>query len=222
MSMAVKTRLFQAADEARVRRICFETALYGQSIQPLLDDEKLVTDALIGYYLRFEREALFVADVGRTVAGYLAGCADSRRFDRLYRRHVVPDLLRQFLVRGYWLRPRLLRLVLANAGTGLRWWRARQAVLGEYPAHLHINLDASNRKLGIGRMLVEQCLALLDRRGVAGVHISTETDAGRAFFGKVGFDILRTYRIRSVADRSPLDVTLMGRRLGNANREERR
>lgn len=58
----------------------------------------------------------------------------------------------------------------------------------KYPAHLHVNLDATVRGEGIGRRLVEMFLSDIAKRGVSGVHVVTGAGARNvSFYERVGF-----------------------------------
>ena len=44
---ATRIRAYDPADEREVRRICFRSALYGKPIERLINDPRLVTEALV-------------------------------------------------------------------------------------------------------------------------------------------------------------------------------
>jgi ribosomal protein S18 acetylase RimI-like enzyme len=212
MSNAV-IRAFRPADEDRVREICFNTALYGRPIGSVLDDSRLVTDALIGYHIRFEPESLFVAEVDGRVAGYLSGCLSDARFQRLYATRVAPRLALRFVTRGHWLRFRVRRLFDASVTLAGRARAARKGRLDAYPAHLHTNLDPGAQGRGIGSALIEAFFARLRDRRIGGVHLSTGTEGGKAFFAKHGFERLATYAAPAFLDQAERDIWLMGKKL---------
>jgi ribosomal protein S18 acetylase RimI-like enzyme len=86
--------------------------------------------------------------------------------------------------------------------------RAAEAVVAAYPAHLHIDLLARARGLGLGRVLIERLLTELRARSVAGVHLGVDPANANAigFYEHLGFRVL---------DRLP-DEIVMGMRLGPA------
>jgi ribosomal protein S18 acetylase RimI-like enzyme len=200
-------------DEHAVRRICFDTALCGQTISPCIADERLVTDALLSYYLRFEPDLFFVADAGGRVAGYLTGCRDTRRFMRVYARTFVWPLVRDFLSRGHWHRAASVRLAVAATVNGLRWSRVRRPIVGTYPAHLHVNIDATFRGRGVGTELVDRFVSALRDQGVPAAHLSTETELGAAFFSKQGFETVASYRMMSMSGKARRTVWVMGKKI---------
>ncbi len=212
MSDAV-IRAFRPADEDRVREICFNTALYGQPIGSVLDDRRLVTDALVGYHIRFEPEALFVAEADGRVVGYLTGCLSDARFQRLYAARIAPGLAARFLAGGFWRLPRVGRLLAAGVTLARRARAARKGRLGPYPAHLHTNLDSGAQGGGIGSALMEAFVARLKERRIGGVHVSTGTEAGKAFFEKHGFERFAVYAAPAFLDQPEREIWLMGKKL---------
>ena len=118
---AFVVRSYRDEDSPRVCSICFKTALYGYPIESLLNDSRLVADALVSYYIEYEKESLFIAEAGGRVIGYLTGSHDTRRFAYLFSRRIVPRLVARFLACGHWLRtgPRRVISSLAMVGSML-------------------------------------------------------------------------------------------------------
>jgi GNAT superfamily N-acetyltransferase len=206
-------RAFREADRPALRDICFQTALYGQPIGKVIADRELVAGALLGCYLRFERESLFVAEREERAVGYLAGCLDTRQFERAFACRMLPGLCWRFAAGGHVVRPRSWQVVMALLRTGLRRSGLMRAVFGRYPAHCHINLAAEARQKGIGSQLLAAFLAHCRARAVPGIHISTPSGPGKAFFAKAGFARLASYPAVPLGGVDPGEVWLMGKRL---------
>lgn len=185
--VAIHIRPFLPVDETRVREICYATALLGGPIQPLIPDLMWVSDALLGYHLVEEPDLLLVAEAEGVIAGYLAGGTDVRRQQRWFRKHNLwPLMLRAVRSR------RILNARTCRTGLALVpafWGVHRQAphIHLEYPAFLHINLAGAWQGRGVGAQLLEKYLADLRARRIPGLHVSTGTVAGQAFFAKHGF-----------------------------------
>jgi ribosomal protein S18 acetylase RimI-like enzyme len=64
--------------------------------------------------------------------------------------------------------------------------------VGQYPAHLHINLLPEARGLGWGRQLIERLQQRLREAGVVGLHVVPLADNSRAqaFYERIGFTVL--------------------------------
>jgi GNAT superfamily N-acetyltransferase len=179
-------RPYQVGDERPVRRLCFETALYGRSIQALCDDETFISDAWLSYYWRFEPELFWVAEGGGRVLGYLTGSADTVRFQGRYLWRVLPHLFSRFLTRRLWQTP-LFRAVVREWRTLFAYGRRREAeLLRDFPAHAHVNVAADARGQGVGYALAMRFLEELKRRKIRGVHVVSGTPGGTQLFMKAG------------------------------------
>jgi ribosomal protein S18 acetylase RimI-like enzyme len=209
----ITIRSYQPTDETAVRRICFETALFGGPMRGVLDDEALVSETLVGYYVRYAADLLFVAEVQGAVVGYLCGCADTARYRREYAWRVVPRLAVLFLLRGYWLRPRLWQWLIAGTRAARRWSAAHADIETDYPAHCHLNLAAAFQRQGVGQQLLDHFLTELRRRGVTGLHISASSVGGQAFFARAGFKRLVDYPLPTLPGQPPRGVQIMGFKL---------
>lgn len=59
----------------------------------------------------------------------------------------------------------------------------------EFPAHLHINLHAEARGLGLGSKLLIELEKQFQQNGITGLHIMTGPDArNKNFYSRLGFD----------------------------------
>jgi ribosomal protein S18 acetylase RimI-like enzyme len=180
-------RPYQPSDEQQVRRLCFETALYGRPIQPIFDDEAFISEMWLSYYWQFEPDLFWVAADEQRVLGYLTGSADTRQFQRRYLRRIIPSLLKRFYSGRHWRNPlfwvilRQWRTILANA------FRPSHGLLRDYPAHGHVNVAAESRGQGVGLALLNTFLQALKSRQIRGVHVATATSRGARLFKKAGF-----------------------------------
>jgi ribosomal protein S18 acetylase RimI-like enzyme len=93
---------------------------------------------------------------------------------------------------------------------GRKTWRYTQAILGgilrqeyphvdhrEYPAHLHVNVEAAMRGQGIGQRLMEAYLEQIRQLGVPGVFLNTTTvnKAAIRLYERQGFQLLENRRM---------------------------
>ena len=205
-------RPYRPSDEERIRRICCDTALYGQPIDSLFGDRPLVADALLWYYTHFEQDALFIADAHGQAAGYLSGCLDTHRFESIFARRVLPRLLWRCIRRGHGFRGAFWRLALAGYASAGCWLRVQRRVTADYPAHCHINLDTSFRHSGTGSALLEAFLNYMRAHGVRGIHVITATEGGKALFNKAGFTLLIKYTAPEFPGTTARDTWVMGRK----------
>jgi len=180
-------RPYQPSDERHVRRLCFETALYGRPIQSVFSDEAFISEAWLSYYWRFEPDLFWVAADDQGVLGYLTGSADTVLFQRRYLWRIAPSLMRQFLSRRHWRQP-LFRVVLRQWRTLLSCGsRSSRGFLHDFPAHCHVNVALAARGQGVGLALVGTFLKALRTRKIRAAHVATATLGGSRLFRKAGF-----------------------------------
>lgn len=184
-------RPYQPADRAAVMRIAADTAAFGAPVEAYLDDRGLFCDAVYRFYVDYEPEHAWVAAAAGELAGFLAGCADTRRRDRCVVRRIVPFVAANLLRGRYRLGRRTARHAWAEVAAALRG-EFPAVDLAAYPAHLHINLDARWRGLGAGRGLMEAYLRQLRGLAVPGVHLRTTSlnAAAEALYARLGFELL--------------------------------
>lgn len=185
---AVTVRAYRQSDREAVRRICCDTAFYGEPIERVFEDRAFMSEALIGYYTEFETDSMFVADSGGRVIGYVTGCLDTQHCERVYLRHIVPRLARLFVMHGHWLRISSWRMLVSVVRSGRQQYRDRPSIAAAHPAHCHVNLEAAARRSGTGSILLETFFNLARSRRVRGVHVSTATDQGRLSLRRRGFE----------------------------------
>ena len=206
-------RPYRDSDREAMRALCAATALCGQPLPPRLVDAGLAADALLLYYTEYEPGSLFVAEESGVVTGYLAGCVDTRRFERVTARRIAPRLIAACARRGHLFRAGAWGLAAALLAAGIRRARVMRAILPAYPAHCHVNVAAEARRRGAGTELWGAFHELLEAREVPGVHVSTPTVAGKLFFGRAGFKILARYMAVTLGGVSPGEVWIMGLKL---------
>jgi ribosomal protein S18 acetylase RimI-like enzyme len=144
---------------------------------------------LTGYYTDYEPQSLWVAECDGDVVGYLTGCLDTRREERVLRNRIVPRAVAGAIGRGALWHAGTWRLLAAFVGTVILGGFPHPIDLVRYPAHFHINLQAGFRGGGLGSQLVEAFREQVGRAGLAGIHVVTRGDnaAGGRFFERVGF-----------------------------------
>ncbi len=169
----------------------------------------------MSYYLDFEPESLFVAEVNERVVGALLGAVDTYRFERFYQKHIRPRLWSRLISGAYgwpgWV-PTLWRTDWAE-----RKDRAPKVDRSIYPAHLHIGILPGYRHQGLGTKLMESYTAYLQSKGIAGFHLyaSSFHSLGIAFYNKLGLEILGRFNWRLYTGFEWVDVmeTIYGKQL---------
>ena len=184
------------SDWEAIRRICCSTARAGGNpIDP--ERWRFFGEFWIGPYQKLRPEWAYVlrAQDGR-VEGYLTSAPDTLRFERermlRFRFPLLFRVLRGTYVRNADTKRFLRRAFRLDPEPESRFSEeTRRRILRDFPAHLHINLDAEYRGSGRGGLLVQRLLRDLGAQGVAGVHLFCAPGPVK-FYQCQGFEILET------------------------------
>jgi len=199
-------RKFQAADRARVRRLCCETGFLGNPIDPVFQDRELFADYLTAYYTDWEPESSFVLLVDGEIDGYLLGSRFPWR-QQLYNLYQNASILLRGLSRygGYNAASKaFVKWVLCNG------WREVPAAPRRC-AHFHINLLPEARNVSSTRMLMDAYLNYLHEHGekrVYGQMVTFESRRGSKMFERYGFRVLNRAKISKYEKLHPEPVYL--------------
>jgi len=166
--MAPHLRPYRADDLEALYEICLRTGAAGQDATELMADDRLLGDLFVAPYAVLEPERAFVLDDGTGEAGgYIVGALDTRAFEArceaewwpaIRERHpgptgegVLDDLFIDYL---HAMPP------------------APDAVVAEYPSHLHIDLLPPFQSGGWGRQMMDTFYEAVRAAGSPGVHLS--------------------------------------------------
>jgi ribosomal protein S18 acetylase RimI-like enzyme len=192
-----RIRRYTPDDRQAVWSLVADTAFFGAPVEAFLEDRALYGAMFAAYYTDWESERLWVAELDGVVVGYVMGCGDTRRRIRVWLTRILPVLLRDGLRGRYQVGPKTVRYVFRSLWAAVRG--EQPAVpLDRFPGHLHIGVAAAARGQGIGRSLLEACLAQFWATGVEGVHLET-TDHNQAachLYEAAGFRLLDARRTR--------------------------
>ena len=123
--------------------------------------------------------------------GYLTGCVDTISQRRKIIGRTILPLVGRIILGKYRLGSKTFTYAIYMASEALR--RENPHVdLEQYPAHLHINVEAAMRGFGLGRGLMSTYLDQLRELGVPGVFLDT-TDLNEAacrLYESLGFKVL--------------------------------
>jgi len=196
MGQDVTIRHYEPRDRPAVRQIACDTADRGEPAS-FFSDREVFADILTRYYTDFEPQSLWVADHAGQSVGYLSGCLDDHRYQRVMAWSVVPAAVGRVIARGALAHRETWRLLEAL----VRTWRSGEfhqpAALAHYPAHLHINIQQGFRGQQIGPRLVERFVEQARAAGVSGIHAGVHEDnlLARRFFERLGFAQLGRYAV---------------------------
>ena len=193
----VTIRKYMLQDRSRVRQIAWDTAFIGRPASAFFEDQEVLEDFLTFYFTDHEPEACFVAVSGSEIIGYLLGCLDSGRLDRVSAVSIFPSFFIKMIARNTFLRLKNIRCGWHMLISFLRKELQAPDFSRLYPATMHINIREGFRSAGAGSALMAAYLAYLKEHHIPGVRLATYSPAAGAFFRKNGFTLLfkkqRTY-----------------------------
>lgn len=164
-------------------RVCLMTGDAGQDASGQFRNPDLLGHVFVGPYVVGQPD-LALAVVDRDgVAGYCLAARDTRAFEAWAEAEWWAPLREQYpMVHDASPDAEIVGLLHTPP-------RAPDAVVREYPAHVHIDLLPRARGLGHGRDLIERQLASLRRTGVRGVHLDVAAANANAiaFYRHLGF-----------------------------------
>ena len=186
--MTATIRNVRAGDRDAVYDICLRTADAGDDGTHLYADPLLPGHVWAGAYVALEPEHGFVVDDDDRAIGYILGALDSRAFEAELERVWWPTLRAQYPLDDTATSPgdRIARYLIHHPP------RADEALVGDFPSHLHIDLLPVAQGRGDGRRLVDRLLDSLRADGSRGVHLGVSPRNVRAigFYRALGFEEL--------------------------------
>ncbi len=148
----------------------------------------------MSYYTDFEPQSLFVAEQNGRIIGALLGTVDTIHCEKMYRQIIRPLLIKRCLIGTYgW--PGWLTSVIRTeiAGRSISYPKIN---IKKYPAHLHIGIQPSWRRKGIGTALMKYFIQYLKQQEVAGFHlyVSSFHPMGVLFYQKLGLKTIGKFK----------------------------
>ena len=186
-------RPFQPSDRQAVLKIGADTAFFGAPVEKYIEDRRIFNDFFYAYYTDVEPQHVWVAEADGKVAGFLAGCVNVRSKYGRWLIHIFPRFAARLVRGGYQIGPLLRRYIRVLISAGLHG-DAPHIDIKKFPAHLHVNVDAAWRGLGLGHKLMDAYLDQLRFLGVRGVHLETTSmnEVACRLYEKIGFHLLDT------------------------------
>jgi ribosomal protein S18 acetylase RimI-like enzyme len=179
-------RLYRASDRDDIAEICVKTGRTGEDATGWLEYDGLLPDIYALPYVDFAPDTAFVVDVDGRARGYILGAADTRAFVRRLRSEWLPGFDAKYPLTG---EDTPTQRFVRDAR---RPERMLIPELGEYPAHMHIDLLPELQGQGFGRKLVRALVSELASREVPGVWLEYGIDNvnAAAFYRRLGFEPL--------------------------------
>jgi len=214
-------RKYRPEDRERVRWICSETGFVGKPQEAIFIGRDEFADMWSSYWTDREPESAFVAEAEGEVRGYLLGCVDTHRQEKIWSKEIMPAAAKR-LLRPRWLKYGINRMYVYAMLRSIIKGELKvpiNRIIAEYPAHLHTNIAGPEwRGKGLGKAMMEAYFDYLREKGVPGVHLGTTSHNREAipFYEHMGFKTLvkkRATMYDHAIDDPPLYLIYMGKKL---------
>ena len=186
---AFRIRDFHHQDLDSLYEICLKTAASGEDGSELYRNApRSVGDMYAAPYAAFAPDLVFVLEDADGVCGYVLGVADTAAFETWLEEHWFP------LMRDRYPWPEGDPADFTAAERLIRRFheplvRESEAIVRDFPAHLHIDILPRGQARGNGRRLMTAFVDRLRALGVSGVHLGLGLRNERAlrFYDRLGF-----------------------------------
>ncbi|MBD3245569.1 MAG: GNAT family N-acetyltransferase [Candidatus Omnitrophica bacterium] len=212
----ITVRKFLPKDRDALRRICCDTAHFGEPCEVFFPDRELLADLVMKYFTDYDSRYTWVAEEQGTPVGYVCACVDDRAYSRTMLLRILPVSLAKMLARGKIFSAKTGRMIKYNVLSAFQGdARLRPCAAREYPVHIHQNIMDGYRGRGIGRKLLIPLLEEAARRRW-GIRFRALRQVPRfAFFERFGFrrlDVTRVKTWEAWLHRAPLYYMEYGKR----------
>jgi len=182
--MNFEIRPYHPSDMGTLYRVCLMTGDCGQDASSMYRDPELLGHIYVGPYVIYEPQLSFTLTHQGAPCGYVLGARDSQSFYARCERDWYPVLRQRYPLpspEDASLDAGLIRDIHAG--------HHPHPDLGDYPAHLHIDLLPVAQGQGLGRKMMETLLDQMRALGVRSVHLGVSEANQRAvgFYEHVGF-----------------------------------
>jgi len=174
--MRFEIRKYEPEDRDQVRWICCETGFMGEPVEAYFFGREIFADVWTQYWTDFEPESCFVAEVDGKVIGYLLGCLDTARQERIFQTQIMLKIQLKALTSSFFFHKKNWRFFFQVYRSYRRgeFNEPKNQLYSDYPAHLHTNIAPEEfRGKGIGKALLLAYLEYLKAHKSKGVHLVT-------------------------------------------------
>jgi GNAT superfamily N-acetyltransferase len=181
-----RIRPFATYDLPGIYRVCGDVDARGRAERQQLSIPDLPGHIFAGPYVVADPDLCWVVADSQGVGGYIVGTADAVEFQRWREEHWFPQIRAQYPLTAIAQQTaddsRYLQILHAPP-------RVIPAFLSQYPAELHIKLEARAARRGWGTKLVRELVGGVRKKGVEGLHLSVsiENAGAVAFYSRLGF-----------------------------------
>ncbi len=190
-------RKYQPGDRQELRKICSDTAYFGEPCEAFFPDREFLADIIMNYYTDYESEHTWVAQYRKNVIGYICAGIDDLRYSYIMALRILPISFLKALARADIFDSRTARLIRYNFRSLLRSESSLKKVdCRKFSAHIHQNIAGGFRGLGIGSELFEAMINDISQKA-PGIRFKALRSQRRfPFFERYGFTLIDCRRVK--------------------------
>lgn len=185
----VLIRKYYFKDKQALRKLCCDTAYFGDSCDVFFPDRELLADLIMKYHTDYEPEHIWVAEHKKCIVGYISACFDETKYKRIMLFRIVPVSLIVALIRGkMWSMKTFKMIAYFFSASFLKETKLVKLDQRNFPVHIHQNIKNGFRSRGIGGKLLEAFINEATRNRIQGIKFKTlRQKPCFSFFEKCGF-----------------------------------
>jgi len=172
----VTVRKYRPGDRSALYEVCLRTGSDGEDASALYRDPRLLGEVYVGPYLQFAPEFALVAEDDEGIGGYAFGALETKAFEAACESSWWPPLRRRYPLGAAGERSANAAIVRIIHDPPV----APDGLVGEFPAHLHIDLLPRFQGRGYGRAMMTTLFEALAQAGARGVHLGVSRRNTRA------------------------------------------
>lgn len=191
-------RTATAGDRDALRKLCVDTAYFGEPCEAFFPDREFLADLIMEYYIRYEPHHTWVAQYQGEIIAYLSAGFAEAGYTRIMLKKILPGAMLRALGRGRIWDRRTVKLIGYNFMSFISGQtRLPASDQATYPVHIHQNTRQGFRGKGIGRKLLEAFLDTVKKEQALGVRFRALRGEPRfPFFDTYGFKCLACRRVK--------------------------
>lgn len=192
-------RKYESRDRQAVRRLCCNTAYFGEPCETFFPDRRLLADLVMNYFTDYEDQHIWIAEHEAEVVGYIAACFEETRHKRIMLFKIVPISLIRALIRGKIWSIKTYKLIAYSLKSFfLKETNLAKLDYKRFPVHIHQNIKKGFRGKGIGSRLLIALLNEVKENNLSGIRFKAlRQEPEFLFFEKYGFKKYDCKRVKS-------------------------
>ena len=189
----INIRQVVLSDLPYLYEICLKTGNNGEDASKLFNDPYLIGHYYIAPYIFYPKSICFVAEYEFYPKGYIAAVPDTIKYKQWLEENWLPPLRKQFLQNNNLYTEKEKNIVDLIHKRQYPMDLTYFSWLGDYPAHLHIDLLPIIQRKGVGIKLMGLIFSKLLEENISGIYLNVDLSNTGAikFYEKLNFKIIK-------------------------------